>query len=111
MTLADAYDTICADLTLAYCGEEAYEAYRDAYTEEHCSVGSEILTHPHQEGYETVETLGSGHRRQNHIAGRLLRIFLESAFSCVTSDCRSYGGTYTGEAEHKAEAEITKNCV
>ena len=107
VTLADAHDTIGTYLTLTDGREKANQTHCEADAEKKRSLSSEVLASLHEEGYEAVETLGGRHSRENHIAGRLLRVLLKSTLCCITSDCGSDGGTDSGKAKHKAKSEIT----
>ena len=61
MALGYAYDTVCANLTLTYAGEEAHETHCKTDTEKERSLGGEIRLEdnlPEQECHEAVKTLG-----------------------------------------------------
>ena len=65
--LGDAHDAVCANLSLTNTGKQANETNSETNAKAQCALRCEVLAHPHQESYESIQTLRSGKRRKDHV--------------------------------------------
>lgn len=108
VSLADTYDTVCTNLALTDTGEEADKANAKAYAEEEGTVGCYVLAeNPEDKCEEAVQTLGSGHGGENHVAREFLRCFFHGALCSIAGDSCADCAADTGEAKHEPQSEIT----
>ena len=110
MSLADANDTICADLSLTDGGEKTHKSHSKTDAEEYRTISDKVeFVHqePHEETHEAVDTLGGREGRQDKVTAGFFRSHFKSTFCSVScysgADCASD----TGETKHESESEIT----